>query len=247
MFDDVFWKVHSGLEREGPGDEGSFRRAFAMLRDLPSEPSILDVGSGPGAQTFQLAEATRGRITSVDTHQRFLDELERGAAARGFSDRIRTVNASMAKLPFDDASFDLIWSEGAAYIMGFVKALARWKRLLTPRGYIAVTEPCWLQPVADTPEGALKEWREYPAMKPIPDILKDVADAGYREVGHFPLPPAAWLNYYDPMQRRIDALREEFRSDAASLEKLAVHQAEVDGYRRYGRYYSYLFIVMQVA
>jgi hypothetical protein len=45
-------------------------------------------------------------------------------------------------MPFEGASFDLIWCEGAMYIMGFRDALAGWPKLLTPRGYVAVTEPC---------------------------------------------------------------------------------------------------------
>jgi ubiquinone/menaquinone biosynthesis C-methylase UbiE len=34
------------------------------------------------------------------------------AASAGLSERIQTKNAGMESLPFADASFDLIWSEG---------------------------------------------------------------------------------------------------------------------------------------
>jgi hypothetical protein len=40
----------------------------------------------------------------------------------------------MDKLPFGDNIFDLIWSEGAIYIMGFEKGIALWKRHLKPEG-----------------------------------------------------------------------------------------------------------------
>src|SRR5262249_11799155 len=60
--------------------------------------------------------------------------------------------ASMSALDFPDASFDLIWSEGAIYVMGFAEGLRAWKRLLKPHGAIAVTELSWLGP--DIPEEA---------------------------------------------------------------------------------------------
>jgi len=44
----VFWEVHSGLPREGPGDNKSTKKAYMMLEDLPKNPCILDVGCGPG-------------------------------------------------------------------------------------------------------------------------------------------------------------------------------------------------------
>jgi hypothetical protein len=44
----VFFEVHSGLLREGPGDNESTKKAYFMLQDLPENPLILDIGCGPG-------------------------------------------------------------------------------------------------------------------------------------------------------------------------------------------------------
>jgi SAM-dependent methyltransferase len=245
MPDALFWEVHSGLAREGPGDEASLRRALAMMKTLPAAPDILDVGCGPGAQSLALASLTAGTIAAVDAHAPFLAVLNRAAAERGLADRITTVEASMAAMPFDDASFDAIWCEGAIYNIGLGRGLSAWKRFLRPGGYVAVTEPCWLAPIDEIPAGALALWADYPAMTGVEAILGIAADAGYRVTGHFVLPPAAWLNYYEPMQARITQLREVYRDDPAALEGLAPHQAEIDGYRAFGAYYSYLFVVLQ--
>jgi ubiquinone/menaquinone biosynthesis C-methylase UbiE len=75
----IFWEIHSGLPREGPGDNASIRRAFLMAAELPAAPRILDVGCGPGMQTLELAKISGGQITAVDIHQPFLDELQRRA------------------------------------------------------------------------------------------------------------------------------------------------------------------------
>jgi SAM-dependent methyltransferase len=245
MVDAAFWAVHSGLAREGPGDDGSLRRALSMMKGLPAAPDILDIGCGPGAQSLALTSLTAGAITAVDAHAPFLAELNRAAESRGLADRITTLKASMDALPFADASFDAVWSEGAIYIMGFDQGLAAWKRLLRPGGYLAVSEPCWLAPRDQIPAGALALWSDYPAMRGVDAILQAVGDCGYRAVGHFVLPPAAWGNYYEPMQTRIDQLREAWRGEPAALERLAPHQSEIDGYRAFGTWYGYMFVVMQ--
>src|SRR5262249_59652114 len=103
-------------------------------------------------QTLVLARETAGHVTAADRHQPFLDELTRRAARDGLTARIATVNAPMSALGFPDAGFDLIWSEGAIYIVGFAEGLRAWRRLLTRNGAIAVTQISWLRP--DLPHGA---------------------------------------------------------------------------------------------
>ncbi|HEX8991856.1 MAG TPA: class I SAM-dependent methyltransferase [Anaerolineales bacterium] len=75
----IFFEVHQSLPRVSPGDEQSTVRALAAMADLPTVPSILDIGCGPGAQTIALARHSQARITAVDRHQPFLDELARRA------------------------------------------------------------------------------------------------------------------------------------------------------------------------
>ena len=152
----IFWEIHSGLPREGPGDDCSTERAFRTVIGLPKNSRILDIGAGPGASSLVLARSSAGKVTAVDRHQPFLVELERRAREAGLAERITTLNASMSRLPFEDTSFDLIWSEGAIYMMGFRQGLTYWRRFLSPNGYIAVTEPCWLK--KEIPDEARRNW-----------------------------------------------------------------------------------------
>lgn len=151
MLDEAFWAIHSDLPREGPGDNASTARAYDMMRELPDAPTILDIACGPGMQTLELARLGAGRVTAVDLHQPFLDELGRRARATGLADYIDARRASMFDLPFEDAAFDVVWCEGALYMMGFRHGLTAWRRLLKPGGYVAVTEPVLLRPRAETP------------------------------------------------------------------------------------------------
>ncbi|MBM3298007.1 MAG: class I SAM-dependent methyltransferase, partial [Candidatus Aminicenantes bacterium] len=80
FFRRIFFEVHSGLPREGPGDEASLRRALRLVGKLPERPLVLDVGCGPGLQTLDLARRTGGVVFGLDNHEPFLRDLRRQAA-----------------------------------------------------------------------------------------------------------------------------------------------------------------------
>lgn len=148
----VFFAVHKDMPREGPGDRASIVAALGLAGPLPARPDVLDIACGPGGQTLDLAELLPdARITALDGHRPFLRDLEARARTAGVLDRIDIVHGDMARLPYAPQSFDLIWCEGAAYIVGFEAALAAWKPLLRPGGVLALTEPVWLKPDPPAP------------------------------------------------------------------------------------------------
>ncbi len=240
----IFWQIHCELPREAPGSDASTLKAFSMLPNLPARPSILDIGCGPGAQTIALALASQAEITAVDTHEPFLDDLVSRATQAGVAGRIHPINASMFELKFDQL-FDLIWSEGTVYIMGFERGLREWRRLLKPGGFIAVTELSWIKP--DPPETPRRFWmNDYPGMGTVDDNLRRMSSAGYREIGHFTLPESDWWdNYYHPMSTRIAALREQYRDDPGAQQHLDSEKAEIDLYRQFSDWYGYVFYIGQ--
>ncbi len=241
---EIFFEIHRDLSREAPGSDACTARALSMTPPLPHDPHLLDIGCGPGAHTLVLARQTGGHVTAIDTHQPFLDELKRRAQAQGLSDRTTPRNVSMFALDFEDASFDLIWSEGAVYIMGFREGLAAWHRFLKPGGTLAVTELTWL--VDDPPDAPRRFWQAaYPAIKHVEENVAILQEAGYTSLGHFPLPESAWWdNYYTPIEHRIAALRQRYQNDAEALAVLDEEQREIDLYRKYADIYGYVFYIM---
>jgi SAM-dependent methyltransferase len=149
-----------------------------------------------------------GDITAIDTHQPFLDDLERRARTEHLEHRIRTQSVLMQSLPFRPLTFDLIWSEGAIYCIGFEDGLKLWRRFLTDDGIVVVSELSWLRAAA--PTEARRFWEQnYPDMSDIDGNLRRVANAGYSPLASYVLPSQAWWgNYYDPLERRIDGLSE---------------------------------------
>ena len=240
----IFWAIHSDLPREGPGDDESTLRAFAMLKDLPTSPKILDIACGAGPQTLALARNTQAVITAVDNHQPFLDGLARRAAKSGMADKIRVQNMSMFELSFPE-QFDVLWSEGAIYIIGFEEGLRAWRPLLKRSGYVAVTEISWLKP--NPPTDVFEFWqKEYPGMASVDENRERIRRAGYREIGHFTIPESSWWQpYYHPIEVRIAGLREKYRDNAEAQSILDGHADEVEMFRKYPAWYGYVFYVVQ--
>ena len=242
---EVFFEIHQDLPREGPGDFESTQKAFLMLTEAPKQPLFLDLGCGPGMQTLDLISLTDGAIVAVDNHQPYLDQLSERAVQQGVSDRITIVNGDMAALDFPTNTFDLIWAEGSAYIIGFEQALRQWKPLLKQAGCLAATEVTWIK---DNPPDAVKMFwaKEYPAIQNIEANLASIRQAGFHPIGHFILPQSAWWDhYYTPLQQRLPALREKYRDNPDALTVIELHQQEIDFYHKYADFYGYVFYVMQ--
>jgi SAM-dependent methyltransferase len=242
---EVFFDIHYDIPREGPGDFESTRKAFSMLTDLPKAPNILDIGCGPGRQTLDMIRLTSGKITAVDIHQPFLDALNGKVAQQGLSDRITVLSGDMFDLGFEENTFELIWSEGSIYVIGFEKGLRAWLPLLKKDGYLAATELTWIKP--DAPEEVTGFWKEaYPAMQDVEANLKAIQRAGYRHIGHFLLPESAWWkDYYNPVEKRLAKLREKHAANYEAMCILEMEQKEIDLYRKYSSYYGYVFYIMR--
>ena len=243
---EVFYEIYSHeLPRLGPGSAASTRRAYSMLPDLGPAPRILDLGCGSGAQTLDLARCSGGTIVAVDDHPEFVAELGRRAERAGLGDRIDPRVGDMGALELPGESFDLIWSEGAIYNVGFEEGLRSWKPLLRPGGCVAVSEATWLR--SDPPDPYRSYWAgEYPPLTDVEHNRATVARCGYEDLGCFALPETCWLDeYYAPLERRLPELERKYRANPEALELLAGTRKEIAMYRESSDYCGYVFFVMR--
>lgn len=202
---DVFMEVFAELDWWGPGTAEATRRALGMVPFVPE--AILEIGCGTGMATMTLAETTDARITATDISEVALDKLRARIAARGLYDRIEVQNVDMAALPPPEHPWDVIWSEGSAYILGVEKALADWRALIRPGGVLVFSDMVWQ---TDTPDDQVHAFwaAEYPLMA-TPEIrVKQARRAGYRILGHFDIGPEGINNYCRPLAARLDLTEE---------------------------------------
>lgn len=120
-------EFHKDAERQGPGNDEATKKALSYLPELEDSSQILDIGCGTGAQTMVLAKNTPATIIAVDMLQGFLDKLQEKVDQQNLNDRVMTKQMLMDNLTFEEQSFDVIWSEGAIYNIGFEKGLSEWR------------------------------------------------------------------------------------------------------------------------
>lgn len=116
--------------------------AAIQALNLPPGSRGLDVGCGIGLQALQLAAAVgpSGQVTGLDLASHLLQHANRLAARAGMAHRVTFREGDMHALPFDDDTFDWLWSAdcagyGAAEPLPLMQELAR---VVRPGGIVAI-------------------------------------------------------------------------------------------------------------
>ncbi|WP_430459544.1 MerR family transcriptional regulator [Thalassolituus sp. LLYu03] len=207
-----FMRIYTGLARWAPGSEQDTLRALASV---PVEPGqILEIGCGQGIATRVLLANTRAHITATDNEEAAMAGVRQTLADAGFDQRLTTHCADMQALPFAAASFDLIWSEGSAYVMGLEKALASWRPLLQDGGCLVLSDLVWL--TEKRPAAVSAYWAaHYPDMVSRVVREEQMRAAGFAVLDSFVLSEAAWTAYYGPLAQQVGELAGELVGSAA--------------------------------
>jgi len=240
---DYVVEFHKDAERQGPGSDESTRRALEYVPELTEDSKILDIGCGTGTQTIVLAKNTKTNIIAVDMLPQFLEKLQEKARNNNLENRIITKQLLMDNLNFEEKSFDLIWSEGAIYNIGFEKGLSQWGKYLKDNGYIVVSEISW---ITDTRPSEIEEYwlNAYPEIDTIDAKLSVLEKCGYEVKGHFVLPETCWMeHYYSPIISRSDAFLEKYNYQKNVKEFIQMGLDEIHMYKKYKEYYSYVFYI----
>lgn len=91
-----------------------------------------------------IVDVFESHVNALDLYPGFIKKLQEYAEDSGISSLLTLLVGDMANLPFAEDQFDLIWSEGAIYNIGFENGLKNWRRYIREEGFVAVTELTWL-------------------------------------------------------------------------------------------------------
>jgi len=232
--------LHKRAKRQGPGGDAETRKAIdlAML-DQSAPLKVADIGCGTGASTIQLARLLNAKITAIDFLADFIEVLKGNAENECLSNKITSLVCSMENLQFDDEEYDVIWSEGAIYNIGFEKGINDWRRFLKPAGLLVVSEITWT--TNDRPLEIQKYWQsEYPEIDTASSKINKLEKSGYSPIAYFVLPEYCWLeNYYRPMQSRFAEYLDRHSYSEKAKAIVEAEKKEIALYEKYKAYYSY--------
>lgn len=242
-----FLLFHEGIPRQGPGTPGATADAFRRVQPLlPPSPAILDLGCGGGGQTVTLASLGSGTILAIDRYPPFIEQLERRVAELGLAGRVVARVGDMNALDLPPESFDLIWCEGALFVLGFERGLRTLRPLLRGRGVVVASEATWLRPLEEVPRDVLEFWAEaYPAMTDVEGNLALARAAGFTPLDHFTLPEEGWAAYVDPLERRMNDVLAQHPGDRDAEEAANRERREAAMFRNNLKYFGYEFFLLQ--
>lgn len=124
------------------GELGQTQVRTKLLKALGGEPprpfgDVLEIGAGTGYFSLNLAQlGLIERATATDISPGMLSALRASAGRLGIE--VETVESEAEALPFDDASFDLVFGHAVLHhIPDLAGAFAEFHRVLRPGGVVA--------------------------------------------------------------------------------------------------------------
>ena len=139
--------IHVGLyehdDEEIPAaSKRTVERLAQQIPDLDESTRILDIGAGYGGAARHLARTYGCHVTALNLSEKENERNREQNLITNLRDHIDVIDASFEELPFDDASFDVVWSQDAILHSGRRKKVMREVfRVLKPGGDFVFTDP----------------------------------------------------------------------------------------------------------
>jgi ubiquinone/menaquinone biosynthesis C-methylase UbiE len=135
---------HLKLEDLAPIDEFHIRgheatRELASQVNLNSNHKVLDVGSGVGGASRYLASAYGCQVIGLDLTDEYCRVAQSLADRLGLASQVSYRQGSALDMPFEENSFDVVWTQHAAMnIVDKPKLYSEIARVLRPNGCFAM-------------------------------------------------------------------------------------------------------------
>lgn len=132
---------------------------FSLGRLEPGE-RVLDLGSGAGTDSLVASRMVgpEGSVTGIDMTPEMLDKARSAAADMG-AEHVEFVEGEAEKLPFADASFDVVISNGVIDLIPDKDAVfSELHRVLAPGGRIQIADVTIQRPVSEEGRRNIDLW-----------------------------------------------------------------------------------------
>jgi arsenite methyltransferase len=130
------------------------------LGNLALGERVLDLGSGAGTDSLVAAQMVghEGRVTGIDMTPEMLAKARAAAAEMG-ARNVEFVEGEVERLPFDDASFDVVISNGVIDLIPDKDAVfSEIARVLRPGGRLQIADVTIQNPVSEEGRRKIDLW-----------------------------------------------------------------------------------------
>jgi tocopherol O-methyltransferase len=158
--------------------------------NLNPPQNILDVGCGIGGSSLYLAEKFGARVTGITLSPVQANRAQERARTAGLEDRTDFQVANALNMPFEDNSFDFVWSlESGEHMPDKAKFLQECYRVLKPGGKLMLATWCHrptnIEPLSNDEHKHLQEiYRVYclPYVISLPAYVEIVEQCGFKDL-----------------------------------------------------------------
>ena len=138
--------IHVGMYQDDSEDIGAASRRtveqMAAGAEITADTRVLDVGAGYGGAARYLARTFGCPVTCLNLSEVENERNRELNRAQGLDHLIKVVDGSFEDLPFEDNSYDLVWSQDAFLHSGDrSRVLEEAVRVLRPGGQMIFTDP----------------------------------------------------------------------------------------------------------
>ncbi|RFF32690.1 SAM-dependent methyltransferase [Wenzhouxiangella sediminis] len=212
--------IHVGLydsdeEPIAAASRRTVQRMSEVLGPLDESARVLDLGAGYGGSMRYLAREFGCRCVALN-----LSEVENARdreknAEQGLDKLIEVVDGDFTNLPYEDGSFDVVWSQDAILHSGDrARVCAEAARVLKPGGRLIFTDP--MQSDDADPE----------RLQPIYDRihLDSLGSPGFyrRTLEALGLEEVTWEDHGDQLPRHYARVRRELEANEEALRERGV-------------------------
>lgn len=234
-----FYLAFKDLDRLAPGSDASTLKVLDLLNfDKDSNFNILEVGCGKGADTLVLADYfENSQIEAIDLFSHYLDVLNEKIRENNLDSRVFTYEMDMNDLDFANEEMDLIFCHAGVEIIGFKKAINRWKRILKPESYLIVSDLTW---ISKPSKESIDFWKSnYEEIDNIENKIAQLEKLGFEYVNCFVLGKKEFTDYYSKLDDNLNQLKSD--KSAKDFVKQLKNEIKVSK----NEDYSYVYYIMK--
>lgn len=176
--------IHMGYWQEGDTLQDAMARLNEVMAErgrIGSDERVLDVGSGNGAAPIYLAKARGCEVVGLNLSERENEFARERAREEGVEGRVEIHYGDFHELPFEDATFDVVWSqESLLHAVDKPLVLRECLRVIRPGGRFVLSDLLMRDHVPEEERQVLYSRVGTPEMWDFEDYQQALRDAGFR-------------------------------------------------------------------